>query len=41
MSTDDGAIPQEILNGILARALAVPPESAPEPLSGIQRNLFP
>jgi hypothetical protein len=39
MAPKDDAIPQEVLNGILARALAVPPESAPKPLFGIQRIL--
>jgi hypothetical protein len=39
MSTKDGVISQEVLDSILARALAVPPESSPEPLFGIQRNL--
>jgi hypothetical protein len=39
MSTEDGAISQKALDSILARALAVPPESEPKPLFGIQRIL--
>jgi hypothetical protein len=33
------AIPQEVLDSILSRALAVPPETTPKPLFGIQRIL--
>jgi hypothetical protein len=39
MSTEDDAISQKALDSILTRALAVPPESEPKLLFGIQRIL--
>lgn len=37
MSTKDDAISQEVLNSILARALAAPPDPELKPLFGIHR----